>query len=165
VPRQPLALRLSSRHGAAFSSDLPRLSGRTRVLPALRALAEAGRSLQLLHLPPALSGRRGHSVLRKRLLRVRLMLIKLVCLNLNRCDTWQQPDPAYRPASRADKNQKDISVHTLFNNVCTFHEMYTAICTQNINYKNLACTGLYMVCTCLYKLKHVYSCINMYIQV
>ena len=32
------------------------------------------------------------------------MLIKQVCLNLNRLDTWQQPVPAYRPASRV--NQK-----------------------------------------------------------
>jgi hypothetical protein len=71
----------------------------------------AVRCLQLLHRPPALSGRQGHWVLRRRLLR--LMPIELVCLNLNRCDTWQQPDPAYRPASRANKNQKDISVHTV----------------------------------------------------
>ncbi len=56
---------------------------------ARRAPAAAGRRLQLLHLP--LSGRRGHGVLIERLLR--LMLIKEVCLNLNRCDTWQQPDP------------------------------------------------------------------------
>jgi hypothetical protein len=48
------------------------------------------------------TGRQGHGVLRRRLLR--LMLIELVCLNLNRCDTWQQPDPAYRPASRAKTN-------------------------------------------------------------
>jgi hypothetical protein len=73
----------------------------------------AGRCLQLLHRPPALLGRLGHWVLRRRLLR--LMLIELVwmCLNLNRSDTWQQLDPAYRPASKSNKNQKDISVHTL----------------------------------------------------
>jgi hypothetical protein len=35
------------------------LPGATPAL-ALRALAAAGRSLQLLHLPPALSGRQGH---------------------------------------------------------------------------------------------------------
>jgi hypothetical protein len=65
---------------------------------ALWALAAAGRRLQLLHLPPALSGSRGHGVLRGSPLR--LMLIKLLFSNLNRCDTWQQPawDPAYRPA-------------------------------------------------------------------
>jgi hypothetical protein len=74
---------------------------------------------------PALSGRLGHWVLRRRLLR--LMPIKLVCLNLNRSNTWQQPDPAYRPASRVNKNHKDISVCTLFNNVCTFHEIYVDI--------------------------------------
>ncbi len=68
---------------------------------ALRAPAAAGRRWQLLHLPPALSRRRGHGVLRRRLLR--LMLIKPVCLSLNGCDTCQQPDPAYRPASRANK--------------------------------------------------------------
>ncbi len=50
---------------------------------------------------------------------------KLVCLNLNRSNTWQQPDPAYRPASRAKKKAGPkgyISVHTLFNNVCTLYE-------------------------------------------
>jgi hypothetical protein len=65
---------------------------------ARRAQAAAGRCLQLLHLPPALSGRRGHGVLRGRPLR--LMLIKLVCLNLNRCDTWQQPDPNQKAAPK-----------------------------------------------------------------
>ncbi len=64
--------------------------------------------LQLLHLPPALSGRQGHWVLGRRLLR--LMLIKVVCLNLNRCDTWQQPDPAYRPASWANKKAADVYI-------------------------------------------------------
>ncbi len=51
-----------------------------------------------LHRPPALSGKPGHWVLRSRLLR--LMQIELVCLNLNRSDTWQQPDPAYLAAAR-----------------------------------------------------------------
>jgi hypothetical protein len=95
--------------------------------PALarRAPTAAGGSLQLMHLPPALSGRRGHWVLRGILLR--LKPIKLVCLNLNRHDTWQQPDPAYRPASRANKKAGPngyIKVHTLFNNVCTLYVMY-----------------------------------------
>jgi hypothetical protein len=36
--------------------------------PARRAPPAAGRRLQLLHLPPALSGRRGHGLLRRRLL-------------------------------------------------------------------------------------------------
>jgi hypothetical protein len=123
--------------GADAADSVP--SASAAVLPgatlalALLALAAAGRSLQLLHLPPALSGRRGHRVLRGRLLR--LMPIKLVCLNLNRRDTWQQSDPAYRPASRANKKAGPkgyISVCTLFNNVCTLYVMYVAICTQNI---------------------------------
>jgi hypothetical protein len=86
------------------------------VTPAQAQLAPAaaGRLLQLLHLPPALSGRLGHGVLRGRLLR--LMLIKLVCLNLNRCDTWQQPDPAYRPASRANKKAAPKGIHQ-----CTYN--------------------------------------------
>jgi hypothetical protein len=111
---------------------------------AQRAPAVAGRHLQLLHLPQALSGRWGHWVLRRRLL-LRLMLIKLVCLNLTRCDTWQQPDPAYRPASRAKKKRQlkgYISVHTAFNSVCTFNKLYVATCTLNIN-----CT--YHVHTCM----------------
>jgi hypothetical protein len=83
--------------------------------PALRAPAAAGRHLQLLYLPPSLSGRRGHGVLRRKLLR--LMLIKLVCLNLKRCDTWQQPDPAYRPASRANKKAADKRIHQYTYNV------------------------------------------------
>jgi hypothetical protein len=140
------------------------LPGATPAL-ALRAPAAVGRSLQLLHLPPALSGRRGHGVLRRRLLR--LLSIKLVCLNLNRRDTRQQPDsdPAYRQASRANKKAGPkgyISVHTLFNNVCTLYVIYVAICTQNIS-----CTYVYImirvckqeignlnrhhdVCTCMY---------------
>ncbi len=84
-------------------------------------------------MPPALSGRQGHGVLRRRLLR--LMLIKLVCLNLSGRDTWQQPDPAYRPASRANKRAEPkgyISVLSLFNDICTFHDIYVAICTQSI---------------------------------
>ncbi len=123
---------------------------------ARRAAAEAGRSLQLLHLPPAVLGRRGHGVLRGRLLR--LMPITLVCLNLNRRDTWQQPDPAYRPASRANKKaglKGYISVRTLFNNVCTLYEMYVAICTKNISFTYLdihVCKqeiGNRHVCTCM----------------
>jgi hypothetical protein len=101
--------------------------------PAQRAAA-AGRSLQLLHLPPTLTGRLGHWSLRGRL--PRLMPIKLVRLKLKRRDTWQQPDPAYRPASRAIKKAGPkgyISVRTLFNNICTLHEMYVAICTQHIS--------------------------------
>ncbi len=65
-------------------------------------------------LPPDLSGRLGHVVLRGRLLSLMMMIsIKLVCFNFNRRDTWQQPDPAYRPASMANKklDQKDTSVY------------------------------------------------------
>ncbi len=71
--------------------------------PARRASAVAGRRLQLLYLPPALSGRLRHGVLRRRLLR--LMLIKLVCLNLNRCDTWQAVAAA-RPCLQASQQGK-----------------------------------------------------------
>ena len=97
------------------------------------------------------------------------MPIKLVCLNLNRHETRQQPVPAYRPASRTNQKAaaKGIysSVRTQFNHVCTFHEMYVAICTLNISYTKLAYTGLYIECTCLYDSKRVYLCIYMYIHV
>ncbi len=91
------------------------------------------------------------------------MLIKLVFLNLNRLR--QQPVPAYRPACQANKKAAAkgyISVCTQFNNVCTFHELYVDICTGNIYYTNLSFTGMYIVCTCLYDSKHVYTCIYMY---
>ncbi len=58
---------------------------------------------------PSPVGKAGTLGARKKLLR--LMLIKLVCLNLNRCDTWQQPDPAYRPASRANKKAAPRRIH------------------------------------------------------
>ena len=97
------------------------------------------------------------------------MPIKLVCLNLNRRETRQQPVPAYRPASRANKKAaaKRIysSVRTQFNDVCTVHEMHVAICTQNISNTKLEDTGLYIVCTCLYDSKRVYLWIYMYIHV
>jgi hypothetical protein len=83
----------------------------------LLAPAAAGRRLQLLHLPPALSGRRGHWVLRARLLR--LMLIKLVC----------------QPAGQIKKLHLKgyISVRTTFTSVCTFDKLYVATCTLNIS--------------------------------
>ena len=103
------------------------------------------------------------------------MPIKLVCLNLNRCDTRQQPVPANRPASRA--NQKAAAeriyqctytvercmytVHRcLYNswNVCS--HLYTEHCLHKHVY-----TCLYIVCTCLYDAKLVCKCINMYIHV
>jgi hypothetical protein len=62
------------------------------------------------------------------------MLIKLVCLNLNRHDTLQQPVPAYKPASLANEKLQPkgyISVHTQFNNVCTFYEMYVGMSWPN----------------------------------
>ncbi len=88
---------------------------------------------------------------------------------------------AYRPASRANKKTEPnryISVHTLFNNVCTFHEIYVAICTQHISCiyldihvckqeigKRHWCTCMYMVCKWLHKSKNVYTYINMYMHV
>ena len=73
-----------------------------------------GRRLQLLYRLQALSGRRGHGLLRRRLLR--LMLIKLLYLNLNGRNTRQQPVPAYRPASRA--NQKAAAKRMIYQ--CTY---------------------------------------------
>ena len=93
-----------------------------------------------------------------------LMQIKLVCLNLNRRDTWQQPGPAYRPASRANQKAEPkgyISICTPFNNVCTFHEMYVALCTQNIS-----CTYLdIQVCKQEIGNRHVCTCMYMYVHV
>ncbi len=80
--------------------------------PARRAPAAAGRSLQLLHLPPAMPGRQGHWVLRERLLR--LMPIKLVCLNLNRFTPGSsQTLPTDQAAGQIKKldDQKDTSVY------------------------------------------------------
>ncbi len=90
---------------------------------------------------------------------------------------WQQPDPAYRPAIKKLNLKGYISVHTPFNNVCTFPEMNVAIFTQHISCTYLdkhvckeeignkhACTLMYMVCTCEYKLKHLYTCINMHVH-
>ncbi len=37
--------------------------------------------------------------------------IKLVGLNLNRCDTWQQPVPAYWPVSRAKQKAETKRIH------------------------------------------------------
>ena len=99
------------------------------------------------------------------------MPIKLVSLNLNRHDTRQQPVPAYSDRPASQKNKKAAakrmysSVRTQFNDVCTVHEMYVAICTRNIRYTKLAYTGLYIVCTCLYDSKHVHNTINRYIHV
>ncbi len=92
---------------------------------------------------------------------------KLVCLNLNRLQAAANPSlQASLPAWRIKKLQPKgyIIVRTQFNNVCTFHELYVNICTRNpgIYYTNLSCTGLYIVCTCLYDSKHVYTCIYMY---
>ena len=89
------------------------------------------------------------------------MPIKLVSLNLIRHDTRQQPAPACRPASRANQKLHPkgyINVRTRFSSVCTFHEMYVAICTLNI-----ACINMYIhVCT-LYV--HVCTMQNMYVNV
>ncbi len=75
--------------------------------------------------------------------------------------------PTGQPAGQIKKLQQKgyISVRTLFNNICTIHEMYVAICTQNISYTNLAYTCLYIVCTCLFDSKRVCKCINMYMHV
>jgi hypothetical protein len=89
----------------------------------------------------------------------RLMPIKLICLNLNRhlnlnkhwhaSDTrWQQPVPAYRPASLANKKLQPkgymytvqrctyMVQRTRFNGFCSFYKMYVAFCTFNIRYTN-----------------------------
>jgi hypothetical protein len=71
--------------------------------------------------------------------------IKVVCLNLNR---WiKKLDP-----------KGYINVRTRFSNVCTFHEMYVALCTLNMSYT----THNTQVCT-LYV--HVYMIQNAYIIV
>ncbi len=107
---------------------------------------------------------------------LRLMLIKLVCLNLKLCGTGRQPVPACRPASRANKKAAAkrmiyINVRTRFSTVCTFYEMSVtvAICTLNMSYIALdiqACTlyvHVYMIQK--YESKLMYHSINMYIHV
>ncbi len=83
------------------------------------------------------------------------MPIKLVCLNLNRRDTRQQPVPAY--IKKLDPKGY-INVRALFSDVFTFHEMYVAISTLNLSYTTLNI----QVCT-LYV--HVYMIQNAYIIV
>ena len=71
-----------------------------------------------------------------------------------------QSQPAGQPDWRIKKLHPKgyINVRTCFNNVCTFHEMYVAICTLNMSYTTLHIQG----CT-LYV--HVYMIQNMYIIV
>ncbi len=100
---------------------------------------------------------------------LRLIPIKLVCLNLIRHDTRQQPVPACRPANRANKKLHPVrtrfsnvrtrfsSVRTRFSNVCTFHEMYEASCALNMS----SITINIHVCT-LYL--HVYIIKNEYVN-
>ncbi len=74
---------------------------------------------------------------------------------LNKCAwTWigatpgsSQSQPTGQPAGQIKKLQPKgyNSVSTHFNYVCTFHEMYVAICTLNISYTNPACVGWYLV--------------------
>jgi hypothetical protein len=108
--------------------------------------------------PPALAGADG----------LRLMLIKLVCLNLNRRDTRQQPVPAYRSANRANKKAASERIYhcvypvqqclyiswNVCSHLCTDHELHS---TQY--------AGCYIVLTCLYDSKRVHNSINMYIHV
>ncbi len=131
----------------------------------------AGRSL---HRPPALGARagaaRGGAGFQKRCWQgLRLIQIKLVCLNLIRHDTGQQPVPAYRPATGHIKKLHPVctrfsnvrtlfsSVRTRFSNVCTFHEMYDASCALNMS----SITINVHVCT-LYV--HVYIIQNEYVN-
>jgi hypothetical protein len=60
--------------------------------------AGGGKAPAVPALAPSTVGKAGAGVLSGRLLR--LMPIKLVCLNLNRRDTWQQPDPASASGTR-----------------------------------------------------------------
>ncbi len=96
------------------------------------------------------------------------MLIKLVCLNLNRRDTRQQPVPAYSPANRADRKAASKRIYhcvyrvqqcvyiswNVCSHLCTEHELHS---TQH--------TGLYIAHTCFYDWKRVHNSINMYIHV
>jgi hypothetical protein len=120
---------------AATGAGTAVLLGATPAL-ALRAPAAVGRHLQLLYLPPALSGRRGHWVLRRRLLR--LMLIKLVCLKIGVTPGSSQtllPLHTGQPAGQIKNLQIKgyIRVHTTFNSVCTFNKLYIVTCTLNIS--------------------------------
>jgi len=107
------------------------------------------------------------------------MPIKLVCLNLNRCDTRQQPVPANRPASRTNKKAAAeriyqctytvercmYTVHRcLYNswNVCshlyTEHCLYVQVCTLYVHvcmmqtlYVNVqTCTYMSEQCTYMF---------------
>ncbi len=94
------------------------------------------------------------------------MPIKLVCLNLNRHDTWQQPVPAYKPAILANQKAavKRIYQYTylvqrclyILWNVCSLlyikHQLH-----RPLIYRFVHCS------TCWYDSKRVYKCIYMYI--
>ena len=100
---------------------------------------------------------------------IRLMPIKLVCLNLNRRETRQQPVPAYRPASRA--NQKAAAKRMIYQ--CTYPVQQCLYISWNVcsrlytehKLHSTWYTGLYIECTCLHDSKLVYNSMNMYIHV
>ena len=96
------------------------------------------------------------------------MLIEIVCLNLNRRDTLQQPVATYRPASRANQKAETKRIHQCTYTVqqCLYisGNEHSHLYTAHQLYRT-ACTSLYMVCTCLWNSKLVYNCINVYIHV
>ncbi len=96
------------------------------------------------------------------------MLIEIVCMNLNRRDTLQQPVATYRPACRANQKAETKRIHQ-----CTYTVqqcLYISGNEQSHLYTahqlyRPACTSLYMVCTCLWNSKLVHKCTNVYIHV
>ena len=109
---------------------------------------------------------------------LRLIPIKLVCLNLIGHDTGQQPVPAYRPANRANKKAAasctyQVQQCTYPVQQCTYPvqqclyiswNVWGELCTQHELHNN-QCTRLYTVRTCLYNPKWVRKPINVYIHV
>ncbi len=66
------------------------------------------------------------------------MPIKLVCLNLNRHDTRQQPVPAYRPASRVNKKAAAKRIYQCMYTVQQLECLYIQVsCQWNV------CSHLY----------------------
>ena len=73
------------------------------------------------------------------------MLIEIVCLNLNRRDTLQQPVATYRPASRANQKAETKRIHQCtytvqqclyisgnkHSHLYTAHHLYRTACTSS----------------------------------
>ena len=95
------------------------------------------------------------------------MPIKLVCLNLNRRDTWQQPlaVPAYRPASRANQKAAPKRIHQ-----CTYTFQWCLyiswnVCSHLYTVHQLDMHTMYRFVNGMYMFIWVKTCIYLYIHV